>query len=359
MTHDGNDERIEVDVNEIDTISDPDAQQIKVYSGVDSSLIWSGQASLVHVAEYGYYIYNNPEDGKAYLLRWQPYTINDQSEYRYKVFSLSEAGEEQVLKEETIEFSFAEPKEDDALNVGCYLEGVNELLAESYVLIDTCNWDLFYSEQNIPVTREFNIEKVIKQIYWAVESAENLNGEHITWYEDLTHDGVDERIVVDINHLDVNGEDAGWLPYYEPPTVMVYSGETSELIWSAHTNLVHAGNDGYHIYTNPMEGKAYILQWKPDAWSGWGDYEHKVFSLSETGEEIVIDEGKYGFNLTDPEFEDLGNVENYLVEVNQYLRNSYVLIDTFHGVDYSEQDTQVTREFAAEELVEELIYFGS
>ncbi len=357
LTHDGKDERIVVDVNDIDDGSDPEAKQVCVYSGIDSSLIWSGYASTVHGGENGYYIYKNPEDAKAYFLQWHPYTNNEQSEYSYKVFSLSEVGEEQVLKEEKIEFSFVEPKDKDALNVSYYLEGVNELLAESYVLIDTNNVDLLYSQQDKPVTREFDIAKIIEEIYYAVENQELLNGEHIIWYEDLTHDGIDDRIEVDINHLDVNGEDAGWLPYYEPQTVMVYSGQTYRLIWSAHTDLVHAGNDGYHIYTNPLDGKAYILQWRPDAWTGWGDYEHRVFSLSETGEVIVIDEGGYCFNFINPEFEDVENVEKYLEKVNQYLRNSYVLIDTFHGVDYSEQDTPVAREFEAEELVNELEYF--
>lgn len=163
LTHDGINERVEVDLNGLNALADPDKKTVTVYSGESDELIWSGHADEVHIGWNGYYIYHNPEDGQAYLLMWQPYMCTGMGEYKYRLFSLSEDGEEQIAEEEVFEFYETSPKEEDAVNIEKYLDRVNEFLRESYVLIDTDNGEAFYSEQDEPKTREFDAAEIV---YW-------------------------------------------------------------------------------------------------------------------------------------------------------------------------------------------------
>ena len=172
----------------------------------------------------------------------------------------------------------------------------------------------------------------------------------IIWYEDLTHDGKDERIEVDLNHLDPN---QGWIPYLEPQTVMVYSGKTDKLIWTGYTDTVHVSWDGFYVYHNSSDGNAYLLEWQPYMSTGMGRYNHKVFSLSESGEEIILKSEEYTFLDKQMKEDDIDEFSVYIKKVNEYLRNSYVLIDTDNGESfYSEQDKPVTREFDADKVIE-------
>ncbi|MBQ9886732.1 MAG: hypothetical protein IJM37_07740 [Lachnospiraceae bacterium] len=345
LTHDGKDERIEVDLSDIKAERDNELRTVSIYSGQSGELIWSEHADTVHAGQKGYYIYNSKTDNKAYVLEWQPEMWQERGEYRYKVISFSEDGKERVLKTDSVEFNLNAPKDKDAINVSYYLEGVNELLNDSYVLVDT-NSDVYYSEQDAPVTREFDISTIISMMYEASEKEEN----HIIWHEDLTHDGKDERIEVDLNHLDPN---QGWIPYLEPQTVMVYSGKTDKLIWTGYTDTVHVSWDGFYVYHNSSDGNAYLLEWQPYMSTGMGRYNHKVFSLSESGEEIILKSEEYTFLDKQMKEDDIDEFSVYIKKVNEYLRNSYVLIDTDNGESfYSEQDKPVTREFDADKVIE-------
>lgn len=166
LTHDGKLERIEVNLEsgatgEVDTVT--------VYPG-DSRIpesgrpIWTAYADTVHAGWNGIYVYQNPRDVLTYLLVWQPSMYQGVADYHYRVFSLSESGKEQIWEEASIAFDLNHVKMEDPGNVSSFLARVNELLRESYVLIDTNEGVKFYSEQGNRVTREFDADSIVAEL---------------------------------------------------------------------------------------------------------------------------------------------------------------------------------------------------
>lgn len=371
LTHDGKPERIEVkkdialtrtvnpeheeDYTGVTVIGDTiyeeyDLAFINIYSGETGELIWRGYAGYDRtpgVDQKGYYIYHDSEN-QAYMILWQPYMYEDGSaEYSCRLFSLSETGDEIVEYEESMLFSLNTPLASDAENIEEYLKKVNGLLGSSYVLVDTGYEELFFSGKDAPVTREFDSGEILRKINEAIEEMRKP----VIWYEDLTHDGADERIEVDLNYLDGNSD-------ADAKTVAVYSGQTDELIWSGHADNVHIGWNGYYVYHDPSDGKAYLLMWQPYMSTGYGNYIYKLFYLSETGKEHVIEEDSYEFYETHPEADDAENLTAYGERVNTLLKESYVLIDTDNGSAlYSGQDNPVTRGYDMSEIIRWINYF--
>lgn len=86
-------------------------------------------------------------DGEDYLLRYNPYMAQGGCEYSYQLFTLSENGEEQVVKENSIEFfiSYVVPVayNDPFVNsfqpekIAAFMDEINGLLANSVQLINS------------------------------------------------------------------------------------------------------------------------------------------------------------------------------------------------------------------------------
>mgnify|MGYP000968882379 CR=1 FL=1 len=68
--------------------------------------------------------------------------------------------------------------------------------------------------------------------------------EPIIWYADLTHDGINEKIVMDPTYV-INYPETG-----EEKTVTIYSGSSGELLWTGHADTVHVGWNGIYIYND-------------------------------------------------------------------------------------------------------------
>lgn len=164
----------------------------------------------------------------------------------------------------------------------------------------------------------------VKELY-----SEKINYPEVTFYEDLTHDGVEERIVVEpyfALHMPRTGLEK---------TVQVYSGATDALIWYGHADSVHGGWSGYYIYTDTEgaygeAGNVYLLQWEPEMWQGEAVYEYYVFSLTETGQvqDIVNERIEFSINVWNDDENAVEELTEYDEGLNELLRNSYVLIDT-------------------------------
>ena len=79
--------------------------------------------------------------GADYLLRYNPYMGQGYCTCAYEIFSLDEAGEEQVLRENRVEFdiNFGSPSHTgfDAAAIAAFLEEVHGYLAESTLLLST------------------------------------------------------------------------------------------------------------------------------------------------------------------------------------------------------------------------------
>ena len=169
------------------------------------------------------------------------------------------------------------------------------------------------------------------------------------WSVDLTHDGVEERIAVDLNGVS-QATTTG-----EEETVRVYSGKEGEKepIWTAHADTVHPGWNGIYIYKNPEDGLSYLFIWKPTMYQGVATYQYRIFSLTEEGKEQVLEEKSIDFDLNNVQEGDAEQVEAYLERVNEILKNSFVLIDTDNGEIFSsEPGKPVTREFDAAVMVD-------
>lgn len=157
--------------------------------------------------------------------------------------------------------------------------------------------------------------------------------EPIVWYSDLTHDGIDEKIVVDLTY-DINN------PIGPEQTVSVYSGSTGSLIWTDYADIVHPTWNGIYIY-NDGENE-YLLNWKPVIYHDIADFYFHVFSLTDEGEMTENTMETINFNMLRPKECDTDEISTYINKVNDFLKNSYVLIDTDNGTPvYSKENDKI------------------
>jgi len=173
----------------------------------------------------------------------------------------------------------------------------------------------------------------------------------IVWEADLTRDGENEKIVVDIDIFLQNSSS-------EAATVTVYSQKNGQdsVLWQGDAGLAHVGWNSFHLYTDE-EGQPYILNWYPYTNMGqWMD-SYEIFSLSEQGEKIIRDSDAFeppasAFNL-EQDSVDLSNVrssqgktyEEYESAVTKYMSQSFVLLDTLGGKtenSYSTPDKKIS-----------------
>lgn len=169
----------------------------------------------------------------------------------------------------------------------------------------------------------------------------------IVRYADLTHDGRDEKIVVDLSHVDT-------LATGDEQTVRVYNKDT--LIWSSHADTAHVGWNGIYLYSG-SDGY-YLMEWKPYGSTGFYNFTYAVFSLSENGGKIPLDSQEIDFDQKNADTDPAGlslKITEFCVNANAYLSNSILLIDTDGGtVAYSTDENQIIRQYDPSALLGEL-----
>jgi hypothetical protein len=171
--------------------------------------------------------------------------------------------------------------------------------------------------------------------------------EPIVWSADLTQDGIDEKISVDLTYV-INYPETG-----EEKTVSVYSGATGDEIWTGHADTVHPGWNGIYIYNDGSHD--YLLLWKPMMYQGIASYSIQAFSLTEEGESQELFNESLEFDLNRPEECDKQAISAYVDKVNGYLKNSYVLVDTDNGTPvYSTKDNKLKHLYDASDILEEI-----
>lgn len=182
-------------------------------------------------------------------------------------------------------------------------------------------------------------DKIIKQgtQYHLTELREK--GEKIEWSYDLTGDGTNEKILVNVDSVkdDVTN------------TIEVYSGKTGELIWNMHLSSVHA--DRYSVSLYEMEGKSYILTWDPAMWQGSSVFRYRILSLTEEGEEIELETNEIVFDVYYCEEEDIKKVIEFSYEVNSKFKDSFLLASTVNAMIYSTTDNIENEYFSTESLI--------
>lgn len=107
----------------------------------DGGLLWSDWADTSHAGWNS--LFACTLDGEDYLLRYQPVMYQGFCTYYYQVFSLGETGEEEVLREDSVEFdvNFGSPLHQGFVpeEIADFLWDLRDCLANSRLLISTEN----------------------------------------------------------------------------------------------------------------------------------------------------------------------------------------------------------------------------
>ena len=165
------------------------------------------------------------------------------------------------------------------------------------------------------------------------ESVEPLKVRH---FADLTHDGVDETITLTYQ------EEMGLY------TLMVANAE-GEMLWQGNAGLSHVDWNGFYLYEK--DGQQYLMSWLPYGNTGLCSYIYEIFSLSETGEQILLTSGSflYGTNTVEELLSiDIEGLKAFEAEVNALLEDAIVLITTDEGTPYySTRDVSLCKLWSA------------
>ena len=144
---------------------------------------WMQEAYVAHVGWMS--IFALEIDGQDYLLRYTPQMVTGCAYYAYQIFSLDEAGEEVLLKENSVEFDVNFGSDSlhhsfDPAAIAAFLEEVHGYLDDSTLLLSTeggdfrtggsgaefqedCFWDWFYPYDE-EETLEENLRTYAKQM---------------------------------------------------------------------------------------------------------------------------------------------------------------------------------------------------
>lgn len=169
----------------------------------------------------------------------------------------------------------------------------------------------------------------------------------VIWYADITQDGINDKIVVDLTYV-INYPKTG-----EEETVSLYSGSSGELLWTGHADTVHIGWNGIYIYNDGKND--YLLLWQPTVYQDSADFRFRIFSLDEDGKEIDLLSKNIQFDIYHTKDGDTDAISEFVNMVNGYLENSYVLVDTDNGTPvYSTSDNKIVNLFDISCILEEI-----
>ena len=102
--------------------------------------------------------------------------------------------------------------------------------------------------------------------------------------------------------------------------------------WEGEAAASHAGWTAFFLCR--MEGEDYLLQYTPYMGGGSCYYSYKLFYLTASGEEVVVQENSVDFDLIfDPYYADLHQydpeaINAFMEEINALLANSELLVNT-------------------------------
>ncbi|MFQ9510455.1 MAG: hypothetical protein ACLRZ7_06015 [Lachnospiraceae bacterium] len=179
-------------------------------------------------------------------------------------------------------------------------------------------------------TAEFNFAQ------GGTKETEKEKVESWTFYADLTHDGKNEKVVVDASQLEQT----------QNVTVTVYDieGETEIPIWSDVAGIPHVGWNSYYLYK--QDGEMYLIRYNPSLTNTGANYRYKVFWLKQDGTEEAFAGNSIIFHLTNQARDlDPEKIIAFVDEVNSYLKNSILLVSTYDGnAVYSTSENQIIME---------------
>lgn len=140
--------------------------------------------------------------------------------------------------------------------------------------------------------------------------------EIIITYSDLTHDGNEEKVMIDISQLKE-----------KQTAILKVLDEKDNIIWEESAGTAHAGWNSIYLYT--LNGEDYLLRYNPYIVQGIADYKYELFYLDENGSEKHKDFNSLHFDITGCEHPlDVEKIVSFVDEVNEYLSKSILLLST-------------------------------
>ena len=159
-------------------------------------------------------------------------------------------------------------------------------------------------------------ENVSPETAAPVELAENVT--EIT-RADLNGNGDDEIIAADVSGFETDGN----------ATLLVFSSDGAELIYSEDANSSHAGWNALYLYEDG-ETTA-LLRYLPQLSTGIGTYGYTLFNFDTTNKVNVIASGNVDFQLMGLVPLDASGMAEFASDVNRYLANCDTLLSTWNG----------------------------
>ena len=151
-----------------------------------------------------------------------------------------------------------------------------------------------------------------------------ITEDSVIWEADLTHDGTNERIVLDWGYFDT----ATWA------TFAVLDSE-GKVIYTEEPAAAHMG--WVNLYLCHREGRDYIFRYTPYGGQGYGSYSYELYRFNGSGEKVVEDSGEISFDMAyDPESPleetkealDISAMAEFAGRVNSYINDSFLIIST-------------------------------
>ncbi len=198
-----------------------------------------------------------------------------------------------------------------------YLESGSGLLADLNLVSEDVKGDRKVYEIFDADTYNGGTEK-ITQIYTGAYYLEPM---------DLTHDGIDEYIKIDVEGIQADSQKQAYLKVLDAK---------GNVLWQTELGLARAGwNSFFKVYTK--EGVC-LLQYLPVVMQERGEYSYRLFYLKDDASEVEVASDTVAFSIYPNNVEVDGEVAipredmlTFAEEINGYLDGASMLISTVNG----------------------------
>ena len=200
------------------------------------------------------------------------------------------------------------------------------------------NFNQLYFNNELPLPNDIQfkfVKKFLGQFSWngtykngGDKNTQVFTGSYYMEPLDITHDGKDEYVVVDLNDIQADSQASAYLKVTDVG---------GSVIWQSELGLSRAGWNSYFIVWT-KEGVC-LLQYLPVVMQERGEYEYRLFYLQEDGSEVEVAADSVEFLLMSNDEETDGDtvipkdaMVKFAEDVNGYLENAKCLISTVNGV---------------------------
>lgn len=166
-----------------------------------------------------------------------------------------------------------------------------------------------------------------------VNSKTDVNqGDIVITYADITHNGMQEKITVDISNV-IEKQEA----------ILKIIDAENNIIWEERAGIPHVGWNSLFLYIK--DGTVYLLRYNPYMNQGYGSYTYELFWIDEFWSVQTICSNTLDFSIKsrEPSF-NINMMISFVDEINGFLNQSILLFSTEGGeLRYSTESSQIHR----------------